>query len=183
MALYASGVTIDPTLSGTLSGPGSPGYNAYNKIKQNYAGAQGQFGADASARGMNAGAATGPGSYAGSRFGTQQGLDVGNLESALGGGLGDTAYNNALKQREFEQNAKLAQQAADLNKPDTLEEALMATHAFGNLLSAYKGYNYGGGGATSGGQTTGSMPAASSYIQGGSPSGYFSNPYSGYWRQ
>src|SRR5579872_342771 len=103
MALYAGGIGIDPTLKASLSGVGGPATNAYNNINANYGAAKNQFGADASARGLNGVAATAPGSYAGGQFATKQGLDVSNLESALGGGLGNTSYQNALQQRDFGQ--------------------------------------------------------------------------------
>lgn len=145
MALYAGNVNIDPTLSGALSGANGPGTNAYNKIKQNYGQAQGQFGADAAARGMSASAAVGPGSYAGDQFATKQGLDVGNLESALGGGLGKTAYQNTLAQRDFGQNEQLAEQAGALNKPDLLQEILGGIGGVGKTAATYYGMKKGGG--------------------------------------
>lgn len=119
--LYASDVKIPDALSGAIS---STGTNAYNTIASNYGKAKGQFGQDATARGMNGNAATGPGSYAGNRFATTQGLDVGNLESVLGGGLGNTAYNDTLAQRDFQQQEQLAEEAAALNKPDLLQQIL-----------------------------------------------------------
>lgn len=124
MALYASGVQINPTLSGAISGQGSPGYNAYNTINKNYAGAQQGLANDAAARGMNPAGSVGPNSYAGNRFATTQGLDTGNLESALGGGLGNTAYQNALAQRDYTQNVGLANEVGALNKPNLLQQVL-----------------------------------------------------------
>src|SRR4029077_8895635 len=93
-------------------------------INSNYNKAKSQFGADASARGMNGVAAAAPGRYVRDQFATKQGLDVGNLESALGGGIGNTAYGNQLQQREFGQNVDLANLVGSLNKPDTLESIL-----------------------------------------------------------
>jgi hypothetical protein len=136
MALYASGVTIPTDLSGAIGGAGT---NAYNKIKQNYGTAQGQFGQDATARGMNGVAAIGPGSYAGGQFATKQGLDVGNLESALGGGLGNTAYQNTLQQRDFGQQAQIAEEIARLNKPDLLSQVLGGLGSVGGTTAQIYG--------------------------------------------
>jgi hypothetical protein len=122
--LYASDVRVPADLSGSLSGTGSPGFNAYNAINSNYVNAKKQFGADAQARGMNGASSVGPNSYAGNRFGTMQGLDVGNLESALGGELGNTAYGNTLQQRDFGQQEQIASEIAALNKPDLLQSIL-----------------------------------------------------------
>lgn len=137
--LYAGNVNIDPTLSGALSGSNGPGAVAYNKIKKNYSNASDQFGADASVRGMNAKAATGPGSYAGSQFGIKQGLDVGNLEAALGGGLGETAYKDTLAKRDFGQQEQIANETAALNKPDLLQQILGGVGAVGGTAAGIYG--------------------------------------------
>jgi hypothetical protein len=169
MPLYASGVQIPADLSGALSGPGSPGYNAYNKIGQNYAGAQQQFAQDANARGMNGAAATAPNSYAGNQFATKQGLDVGNLESALGGGLGNTAYQNTLQQRDFGQNEALAAQVAALNKPNLLQQVLGGIgNVGGTAAQIYGAWGRNGGGGNIGGYAPGSA----------SMNGYYVNPFS-----
>jgi hypothetical protein len=149
MALYASGIGIPQDLSSAISGPGG---TAYNKIKQNYGQAQGQFASDALARGQKAGVATGPNSYAGQQFPIKQNLDIGNLESALGGGLGNTAYSNALQEREFGQNQQLAEQAAALNKPDLLQQILQGIGGVGKTAATYYGMKgRGGSGGYSGG--------------------------------
>jgi hypothetical protein len=141
MALYASGVAIPQSLSATLGGANGAGTNAYNKINQNYGTAKSQFASDAQARGMNGTAAVSPNSYGGSQFSTKQGLDVGNLESALGGGLGDTAYQDTLAQRDFGQQQQLAEETAALNKPDLLQQILGGVGAVGgtaaNIYGAY----------------------------------------------
>ena len=178
MSLYASGVNIDPTLAGSLSGQGSPGYNAYNKIKQNYAGAQGQFGADASARGMNAGAATSPNSYYGTQSTAKQGLDVGNLESALGGGVGNTAYQNALQQRDFQQQSALANQVGSLAGMSTLEQALGGLGAVGGTAAkVYGAYGSRGTPSTTADPTYATMPGNGDMSLWGGGS---YNPYPGY---
>lgn len=139
MSLYASGVTIDPTLSGSLAGVGSPGYNASNNIAANYAAAKKKMGNDASVRRMNATAATGPSSYGGNQLAVKQGLDTGNLESALGGGLGTTAYQNALQQRDFEQQESLANQVGSLNGMNTLEQVLGGVGSVGSAAATAYG--------------------------------------------
>lgn len=136
MPLTAQNINIDPALAMSLRGGGA---SAYNKIKQGYGQAQGAFGADAAARGMSAGAATGGGSYYGTQAPISQGLAVGGLQNALGGGLANTSYSNALQQREFDQNADLARQAGALNKPDTLQEILAGLGGVGGAVGSYYG--------------------------------------------
>ena len=139
MALTAQNIGIDPTLKGILSGPGSPGYTAQNNITNNYKSALGTIGSDASARGMNGAAAMGPNSYAGQQSGIQQNLATGNLESALGSGLGNTAYNDALQNRDFQQNVNLAKQVAALNKPDLLQQILSGVGNVGGTAASIYG--------------------------------------------
>lgn len=137
--LYASDVKIPASLSGAIGGAGGPGYNAYNNISTNYAGAKQSAGADASARGMNPTAATAPSSYAGNRFSTAQGLDTGNLEAALGGGLGNTAYQDTLAQRDYDQSRQLAEETARLNKPDLLQQVLSGIGGVGSAAGQVYG--------------------------------------------
>ena len=122
--LYASGVSIPSDLTGALSGPGSPGYNAQSAINANLNTSKRQLGMGASTLGRNGAAAIGPGSYAGNQSAVQGGLATGGLESALGGGLGNTGYENQLQQRQFGQNEALASQVAALNKPNLLQQIL-----------------------------------------------------------
>src|ERR1017187_1968741 len=174
MALTAQNIAIDPNLAGTLAGTGA-GTNAYNKIKQGYGQAQGAFGADASARGMNGGAATGAGSYYGTQAPISQGLATGGLESALGGGLANTSYQNALQQRGFNQNVDLANQAAAMNKPDMLQQILGGIGSVGGTAAKiYGAWGTNAGGGSTGGSTTGSMPSDLSLIPGGGMSQYYS---------
>lgn len=165
--LYASGVTIPSDLSGALSGVGTP---SYNTIGANYAAAKGKLARGATTMGMNGAAAAGPNSYAGNQLNMAQGRDVGNLESALGGGLGNTAYQNTLQQRDFTQNEDLARQVADLNKPDLLQQILSgvgnvggtAARIYGAWGKNAPGFNptgYGGG--------SGQLPPSLSLIPGG----------------
>ena len=177
MALTAQGIGIDPTLKGMLSGQGSPGWNAYNTINSNYGTAKNQFASDASARGMNGPASIGPNSYAGSQFATKQGLDVGNLESALGGGLVNTSYQNTLQQRDFQQNEDLAKRVAALNKPDLLQQILGGVGNVGGTLAGIYGAWGKNASPSTGGTTTGSLPPSLSLIPGGGASGYYNNPY------
>lgn len=121
MALYASDVKIPGTLSGTLSGVGN---NAYKQIGTNYDTARSRLKTEAGARGMSGTQVAGPGSYADERFTTGQNQDIGNLESALGGGMGDTAYKNTLGEREYNQDTQLANEIGSLNKPDLLQQIL-----------------------------------------------------------
>lgn len=146
--LYAKDIKIDPTLMGALSGHGSPGTNAYNAIGANYDKARSQFGTDAKARGLRGSTAAGPGSYAGGRFDTAQNLDIGALEAALAGGLGNASYENQLQEREFNQNSELAREAAELNKPGLFEEILAGLGGAGKTAGTYYGMRgmSGGGG-------------------------------------
>lgn len=135
MALYASDVKINPTLAGSISGSGSPGYNAYNAINSNYGAARKKLIDDATTRGVSAG----PGSYADQRLTTTQGLDTGNLEAALGGGLGNTAYQDTLAQREYGQNTQLANEVGRLNKPDLLQQILSGVGNVGGTAAQIYG--------------------------------------------
>lgn len=139
MALYASGVSVPAGLSGALGGGGGIGFNASNAIGSNYAKAKSQLSADATARGLNGNASVAPGSYSGNQLATKQGLDTGNLESALGGGLGSTAYENTLQQRGFGQNEDLATQIAELNKMSTLQQVLAGLGQVGGTATQIYG--------------------------------------------
>lgn len=159
MALYASGVQIPADLSGALSGQGSPGYNASATIGANYANAKNKLARGASTMGMNGPAATGPNSYGGNQLTMAQSRDTGNLEAALGSGLGTTAYNNQLQQREFGQNEQLAEETAALNKPDMLQQILGGIGSVGGTAAGIYGAfgknaspppSYGPGGPTGG---------------------------------
>ena len=175
MPLYASGVTLPADLSQSLSGIGA---NAYNQIGSNYGAAKTKLQNDATARGMNGATVAGPGSYAGTRLAATQGLDTGNLESALGGGLGNTAYQNQLQQRGFQQNEDLARQVAAMNKPDLLQQILGGAGAVGGTAAKI----YGAWGANS---PSGYPPQSGpSFPQGQSQMnmpfsypGYANNPY------
>lgn len=178
MALYASGVTIPADLSGSIAGVGSPGYNASNNIASNYVAAKKRFGGDASVRGMNAGAATGAGSYTGGRLATTQGLDTGNLESALGGGVGSTAYQDALSQRDFQQQSQLANQIGSLNGMNTLEQVLGGVGAVGGTAAKiYGAYGSNRPSSSSPNPDYATMPGSGDLSLWGE-GGY--DPYSGY---
>lgn len=171
--LMASDVQIPTSLSSQLGGIGT---NAYNTIGASYNTAKKQIGQGASAFGGNTTKATGPASYAGQQFGTQQGLATGNLEAALGSGLGNTSYQNQLQQRDFGQNEQLAEQAAALNKPDMLSQILSGLGGVGKTVGAYYGATKGaGGGGGSGGvgSTTGSLPPNLSLYPGGGAAQYY----------
>lgn len=179
MALYASDVKINPTLSGTIGGVGSPGYNASAAIGANYANAKKKMMSDATARGVNPGAATGPNSYFGNQQGTAQGLDTGNLEAALGGGLANTAYNDALSQREYNQNMELARETGALNKPSDLQSALGAIGQLGGTTAQLYGA-FGRPGMRKPltpqiGTTDGTLPDSLSLYPGGGATQYYQN--------
>lgn len=134
--LYATDVKIPPDLGASLKGIGT---NAYNSIGSNYDAARKKLSDEASARGMKGSAITAPGSYSGQRFGASQGLDVGNLESALGGGLANTGYQDTLAQRDYEQNRQLAEEAGSLNKPDLLQQILGGIGSVGGTVGGIYG--------------------------------------------
>jgi hypothetical protein len=166
--LKASGVALPMgALADTFSNIGS---GAMGAINSNYANLKGRTAQDSNVRG------TGQNSYAANRYGVQQGLDTGNLEATLGGGLGDTAYKDVLSQRGYNQQSDLANQIAQLNKPSLLDQIFKGVGAIGKPVAAYAGAGgfdssggYGGGGTGYG--VTGD-PALSMY-----------NPYaSGYGR-
>lgn len=144
--ITAQNTTISPDLAKTL---GTVGTSAAGAIGANYAGAKSKLASDAAARGMSATKAVAPNSYAGSRLATTQGLDQGNLESALGGQLASTAYQDKLQQRDYGQQLSLAQQIADLNRPSTLQQIFQGIGAAGKTGAAYAGAAGGRGGSRS----------------------------------
>jgi hypothetical protein len=176
MSLYASGVTIPADLSGAISGVGSPGYNAAGAIGNAFSASKNKLAQGASARGMNGAAITGPNSYAGNQAAVGQNLATGNLESALGQGLGNTAYQNTLAQRDFGQNEQLANETAALNKPGLLEQILSGVgNVGGTAARIYGAYGKNAGGGNSGAGTSGELPPSLSYIPGGSAYNYYMN--------
>ena len=118
MALLAGGVNLPPDLAQTLS---TIGNKAYGQIGANYKQAGQQQANDASVRGLPPPDST---SYGTERLGTTQGLDVGNLDATLGSGLGNTAYNNTLQERDFNQQKYLTDLIGNAAAPTTLEEVL-----------------------------------------------------------
>lgn len=142
MSLVASGVGLPPDLASTLS---TIGQGASGQIGQNYRNAQQQNNQQRNIAGL-----PGPSNYGTQRLGTQQGLDVGNLEATLGGGLGNTAYNNQLQQRDFNQSMDIANQIGNALRPNTLEQVLSgiggATKAGMGALP-FMGMMGGGGGS------------------------------------
>lgn len=117
MALVASGVGISPDLSGALSSFG--GNPQYNQINANYAQAKKQA---ENTNAVNGLPPPGPNSYSTQRLNTQQGLDTGNLEASIGAGLGNTAYQNQLAQRDYGQQEAIANQVGAAAAPATLQE-------------------------------------------------------------
>lgn len=134
--ITAKNTTISPALAATM---GSIGTTAYKNIGSNYAGAKTKLANDATARGMSGSKATAPNSYAGQRLATTQGLDTGNLESALGGQIGSTAYQDTLQNRDYQQQSSLAQQIADLNRPSKLQQIFQGIGAVGKPVATYAG--------------------------------------------
>jgi hypothetical protein len=175
--MQASGVGVPSDLSGAISGAGT---NAYNAIGAGYNNARQKMVSDARARGLPPGAG-GPNSYGGNQASTYQNLDTGNLAAALGGGLGNTAYQNSLQSRQFQQNEDLAQQVAALNRPDLLQQILGGLAGVGKTAATYYGMGgFGGRGGGSGMRYAGgggSMPPNLSLIPGGGYAQYMGGPY------
>lgn len=136
MALLPSNVTIPKDLSGAM---GSIGTDAYSNIGSNYADAKKKLMQDGQVRGQRGASVAGPNSYAGDRLSTAQGLDIGDLQSVLGGGLGSTAYKDVLSQRDYNQKIQLANEAAALNKPSTLEQIMRGIGSIGGPIAKYYG--------------------------------------------
>jgi len=170
LPIQASGVKISPDLTGAISGIGA---NAYNTIGSNYNKARQQQMQEGNVLGLPS-AATGPNSYGAQRMAATQGLDVGNLESALGGGLGETSYQDTLSQRDFLQKQQLAEEAAKLAKPSLLQEILGGIGSVGGTGAQIYGA-WGKNASPSMGQTTGSLPPDLSLIPGGGASQYYRN--------
>lgn len=163
--ISANNTTISPTLSGAISGVGSPGYNASSRIGANYDIAR-----------QNLGRKAAPGSYADQRLTTQQGLDTGNLESTIGGSLGSTAYSNALQNRDYGQNLGLAQQIGDLNKPSQLQQIFQGVGSVAKPLAAYYGMRGRAPQTVNGGDISGD-PSLSLYDPSQTGYGRYSNGF------
>lgn len=170
MSLLASDVKLPPDLASTFSGIGT---NAYNQIGQNYGGAMAKAGSDNSARGLPGGA----GSYATQRLGAQEGLDTGNLEAGLGGDLGNTAYKNALDQRNFQQQSQLANIIGAAGAPSLLQEVFKGFGSVGTPLAMMAGMKGGGG---PGLDPTASSTAAPMSLMETDPSGFENYGWPGY---
>ncbi len=111
-------------------------------------------------------------SYGPQRFAVQQGLDTGNLESALGGQLGSTAYNDALSNRDYQQSASTADEIARLNRPSALQEIFKGIGAVGGPVATYAGAGgFGGSGGGNIPNANGSLPPRLSLYNGYNPYG------------
>ena len=148
MSLVASGVGLPPDLAQTLSTIGTA---ASGQIGANYKQAGQQQANDAAIRGLpppNAG------SYGTQRLGQTQALDQGNLNATLGAGLGNTAYNNTLQQRDFGQSEQIADEIGNALRPNTLEQIMAGigggTKAAGQI-TPFLGMLGGSGGMPPGG--------------------------------
>lgn len=141
MALFASGIGIDPTLAASLGGANGIAPNASNAINANYAAAKQKIGKGASTMGMNGAAATGPNSYAGNQLTVGQGVAQDKLAASLGSGLGSTAYQNALQQRDYGQQEQLATQVGNLNSLSALQQTMAGIGSVGGAaMNAYNAY-------------------------------------------
>jgi hypothetical protein len=124
-------IKVDKGLAGSFNTIGQGGYNSINSTYSN---------ANARTQGENGiKGAIAPSSYANERYGVQQGLDQGSLQSALGGPLAATTYSGALSSRNFDQNLGLTNQIAQANRPSTLDEILSGVGTGAQALSAYYG--------------------------------------------
>jgi len=128
----AKDITVDPSLDAAF---GNVGTNAQNAIGKNYTNLASRQATEGAVRGQ----APGSNSYGTQRLGTQQGLDIGGLRSALGGEIGNTAYENMKQTRDYGQNAQLAQETAALNKPDILSQIFSSVGAVGKPVATYAG--------------------------------------------
>lgn len=115
MALTAGQVILPQDLSNVFSGVGT---KAYKNIGINYNNAMGKATQDASAQGFGGG----PLDYTKERLGSQEGLDIGGLETGLGSGLGETGYKEALNLRNFNQQKQLADIIGDAAAPSMLQQ-------------------------------------------------------------
>lgn len=143
MTLLASDVALPPDLLSSLSGFGS---NAYNAINNNYNAASQKQAQDQSVKGY---ASPGGNSYGAERLAATKGLDIGNLEAGLGGGLGNTAYTNAIQQRNFGQQKQIADLIGGAMAPTTLQQIFAGIGGgagAGMSLLPFLGMMGGGGG-------------------------------------
>ena len=144
MPLLASNVQLPTDLSGTFANIGGQGLAGINNV---YSQLQNRYANDA--RGFTPGGpGLGPNSYGGQRFAATKGLDIGGLESGLGGILGNTGYQNTLDQRDYNQKLQLAQQAAALNRPGLLQQIFQGIGSVGPTAAMAYGAFGGGGGSS-----------------------------------
>lgn len=127
MGLVAGDVALPQDLMSTFRGIGNDAKKA-NTV--NNAGLKKRFTTDARPN---------KGGYFDERQGIQQGFDTANLESSLGGALGETAYKNKLGTRGYDENSALADQIGALNKPNLLQQIFQGVGAVGKPLSMYYG--------------------------------------------
>lgn len=116
--LTGSNIKIDPSLQATL---GQIGKGPQNSLQDIFGKVRSQFAADAAGRGVKAPAT---GSYIDNRLGTTEDLATQHLQNSLESVLGNTAYETAKADRNYQQDYGLAKQVGELNKPSTLEEIL-----------------------------------------------------------
>lgn len=130
--LFASGVAIPPDLAASLRGIGGGGVQGVQNAYSPFAARQQQ---EDVARGQRPGS----NSYGPQRLATQQGLDTGALEASFGNQVGNTAYQNQLSQRDYEQQRQLSEETAHLDKPSDLEQILAGIGTVGKTAGTYYG--------------------------------------------
>ena len=180
MALMsASGINVPgpSDLTAAFQNVGNQGLGNINSI---YANANAQGTADAIARQQS-----GQGSYNASRLGQVGALAPGNLEAGMGGVLGNTLYQNALGNEQYQQQGQLANQIGSLMRPSTLQQVFQGIGAIGRPAAQLAGM-YGGSGGPSGGTAGAGSPLGLEGGYGGnygSNWGYGSPAYSNPWLQ
>lgn len=155
-------------LADALSGIGAKGTAGINDI---YSQAKTRRSGEQQMLGM----APGSDSYGAERMPISQKLSQGSLESSLGGVLGNTGYQDALSQRDYEQKRQLAEETASLNKPSLLDQIFQGVGAIGKPLAGYYGMKgkMGGGAGMDYAGGGGSLPPSLSLYPGGGASQYY----------
>lgn len=167
MSLVAGDVGLSPDLASSL---GQIGTARSKTIRGNYGTAAGQAGSDASARGMS-----GAGDYNTNRLNATQGLDEGNLESVLGGVLGNSSYQDKLAQRDYGQQMQLANEVGSTAGLSSLEQVLGGVGAATKTGAAISPFVRGNSTPPPQASNTGPLsmyPSGDPYSYGGSYSGY-----------
>lgn len=124
MALLASGVNLDPSLTEQVDPIAKQGRG---RLASSLGMLRSRYQADAT------GAPKAPGGYFDEQLGTAGARGNRNIDNGLYGALGGGAYKDVIGQRDNNQQMELAREYGDMMRPSSLQEALGALGTVGGL--------------------------------------------------